>query len=441
VKTQHEIFDPIHDFILFSSDERQAIDSRPVQRLRHIHQLGLTSFVYPGATHKRFEHSLGVMELATRVYYVITQKNKVSDEILKVYPEIADDQKREYWRSVLRMAALCHDVGHLPFSHTAEKRLLPEGWNHERLTMEVIKSEELTHLWSKMRPPIDVEDVMKIAVGPEKATDCMFTSWEQLLSEIITGDAFGVDRMDYLLRDSHSTGMVYGRFDHVRLIDTLKILTPPSPDESGIREAELGIEEGGLHSAEALLLARYFMFSQAYYHPVRRIYDIHLGNFLHSSLPGGEFATDAESLLRITDSDIFSQVYEAAFDPTKPGHEHARRIVLRDHFKVLYRRNPYDIRVNPDAVEGVGIAAQKEFGIENVEIDVKPKKDGGMPNFLVEAMDGRVVYASDVSQVTDTIPDAIVEYVFINPELRDKAQEWLRKNLEEIIQIEGGNRE
>ena len=125
-KNSHEIRDAIHVFVRLDSDERMVLDSRPFQRLRHIHQLALTHLVYPGATHKRFEHSLGVMELAERVFRVITAKENIDDAVREVIQ--GGEDQLTYWRRVLRMAALCHDIGHLPFSHAAEETLLPEGW-------------------------------------------------------------------------------------------------------------------------------------------------------------------------------------------------------------------------------------------------------------------------------------------------------------------------
>src|SRR6059058_2083331 len=124
-KDFHEIRDPIHNFIRVETEERRILDSRPFQRLRYIHQLAMTYLVYPGATHRRFEHSLGVMELATRIFDVVTDKANITDDVRELLPEVDDDFKRTYWRQVLRTAALCHDVGHLPFSHAAEKDLLP----------------------------------------------------------------------------------------------------------------------------------------------------------------------------------------------------------------------------------------------------------------------------------------------------------------------------
>ncbi len=215
-KNIHEIRDPIHIFVRLDSHEREVLNSRPFQRLRHIHQLALTYLIYPGATHKRFEHSLGVMELASRVFDVVSNHDNNSDEIRELLPSLKRPDELRYWRRALRMAALCHDVGHLPFSHAAEKDLLPDGWDHERLTREIIESKEMQSIWDRMTPPLRCKDVVKLAVGPKKARDLQFSYWEEILSEIIVGDAFGVDRMDYLLRDSHHAGVAYGRFDHYR---------------------------------------------------------------------------------------------------------------------------------------------------------------------------------------------------------------------------------
>lgn len=154
----HEIRDPIHVFIRLNTDERRVVDSRYFQRLRHIHQLALSYLVYPGATHKRFEHALGTMELATKVYDVVTIPQNVHESIRSLVPEISSPPENlGYWRRVLRMAALCHDIGHLPFSHAAEKDLLPEGWNHERLTVKIIKSPEMREIWEEMTPPLRVK--------------------------------------------------------------------------------------------------------------------------------------------------------------------------------------------------------------------------------------------------------------------------------------------
>lgn len=111
-KEYNEIRDPVHVFVEADPDELAVINSRPFQRLRHIHQLALTFLIYPGGTHRRFEHSLGVMQVAGRIYDVVMRDENLSDVVREVVP--MSRRKREYWRSVLRMAALCHDIGHLP---------------------------------------------------------------------------------------------------------------------------------------------------------------------------------------------------------------------------------------------------------------------------------------------------------------------------------------
>jgi len=170
----HEVRDPIHMFVRYSSGERSVIDCPPVQRLRHIHQLATTYLVYPGATHKRFEHSLGVMCLATQIFDVVTAR------AMSACSQLVPKTDLPYWRQVLRLAALLHDVGHLPFSHAAEKELLPEGESHETIGVRLIRS--LESLFMDLTPPVRALDVAKVAVGPEHLPDASFTPWEEVLS-------------------------------------------------------------------------------------------------------------------------------------------------------------------------------------------------------------------------------------------------------------------
>ena len=438
VKNTHEIRDAIHTFIQFDSHERKIIDSRPFQRLRHVNQLALTHIVYPGATHKRFEHSLGVMHLADRIFSVVTHPENVRPEVREVLPELSRKDDLRYWRRVLRAAALCHDLGHLPFSHAGEKEgLLPDGWNHERLTVEFIRSQEMRDIWATLTPPLRPDDIAKLAVGAKGDTDLIgsvFSNWEAILADIIVGDAFGADRMDYLLRDSHHIGVAYGRFDHYRLIDTLRILRP-APTESGgqSHEPTMGIEEGGLHSIEALLLARYAMFSQVYFHRVRRIYDIHLRDFLKEWLSSGQFPTAIEDLIRVTDVEVTQALRQASLENGDLG-TFADRIIRRQHFKAIYQRNPDDIKVNSDAVIAIYTAASEEFGAENVRKD-QDRKGGGDSDFPVLSRDGSIISSLTLSQILEHIPEAAIDYVFVEPQYRDSATKWLEKNRRDIIKV------
>lgn len=430
-KNEHEIRDPIHIFIRLDNHERKVLDSRAVQRLRHIHQLGLTYLVYPGATHKRFEHSLGVMELASRVFDVITHQDNIGCSI----NEFRTENDRRYWKRVLRMAALCHDLGHLPFSHTAEEELLPDGWNHEQLTRALIESDELQEIWNEVTPPLRCEDIVKLAIGPRSAEGLDFTDGQAILAEIITGDTFGVDRMDYLLRDSHHTGVAYGKFDHYRLIDTLRILEPPpsNGEQEVSREPRLGVEEGGLQSAESLWLARYFMYSQVYLHRVRRIYDIHLRDFLKKRLRMGFFQTDIKKLLTMTDESIVFSLLSAAYNKKHHLYEEARRIIQRQHFKVGYERNPDHAKKNPEAGKAVFEAARDRFGGENVRHD-RYVENSPFPDFPVKRRDGRAVYSSSISSVFMNLPPLSIDYVFVNRNIMSDFETWFTKNINDIIQ-------
>ncbi len=434
-KNIHEIRDPIHVFVRLDSHERKVLNSRPFQRLRHIHQLALTYLVYPGATHRRFEHSLGVMELAGRVFDVISNPENVTDEIRTSLPGITRDDDRRYWRRVIRMAALCHDVGHLPFSHAAEKELLPEGWDHERITREIILSDEMKSIWDEVTPPLRPEDIVKLAIGPKKAPDLDFSTWETILAEIIVGDAFGVDRMDYLLRDSHHIGVAYGRFDHYRLIDTLRILPPaPSDQKEASNEPSLGVEEGGIQSAEALMLARYFMYSQVYFHSIRRIYDTHLKDFLNRWLSGGTFSIDINEHLAMTDNEVTAGLLQAATDTAEPHHDLAKRIVCREHFKMLYQRNPNDVKINQEAGQSVYEAAEAKFGSDKFRHDRYSQKSGA-PEFPVKTRDDQIVSSLAISTTLCDVPVVSTDFVFAERSVFAEAEKWLKENREDIIQL------
>jgi HD superfamily phosphohydrolase len=418
-KYEHEIRDPIHTFIRVSSDERKVIDSRPFQRLRDIHQLALTYLVYPAATHRRFEHSLGVMELAGRVFDVITrQENRRNDAREFFRP----DNELAYWRTVVRMGALCHDLGHIPFSHGAEE-LLPSGYHHEHLSVDVILGEELTAVWNAMTPPIKPRDVAKVAVGlkawPFERSD--FSPWDELMTEIVTGNAFGVDRIDYLLRDSHHAGVGYGRFDHHRLVDSLRILRWGD-------KPVIGIERGGMHAAEALQLARYFMFEQLYFHRVRRALDLHLRQFLREWLPGGTYPIAIVEHLALTDNEVLAAMRKACDDPNAAGHAAARRILRRDFYRVLYTPSAEDRNIVLKPTEAVFRAAVDEFGPGHFAKDTHLPEAKPM-EFAVETdFDGAVVSSIAESQVLGRIPAARFDFVFATTEKLAEAKRWLDRN-------------
>jgi HD superfamily phosphohydrolase len=449
-KRRHQVRDAVHVFVDFDDDERHVMDSPAFQRLRHIHQLALTYKVYPGASHKRFEHSLGVMHLAGRIYDVITRLDKISDSVRSAMPDPSQND-HGYWRTVVRMAALCHDMGHLPFSHAAEDELLPEGVDHESITWNIVHSELMAEIFSRLTPPVRADDVGKLAVGPRKAErlrlGVSFDAWEAILAEVIVGDSFGADRMDYLLRDSLHLGVEYGRFDHERLINTLRVMREPAREEGEVDEAAtdpvLGCERGGLQSAEQLLLARYFMFSQVYHHSTRLAYNEHLKDFLKLWLPDGVFPVDVEGHLSRDDTDVLLAIKRAAADADDPAHDPARRIVTRDHFKVAYEKKgapkggeAQDGKVAGDTsadVAALAKAAGQEFGPHRVAYGAPPSKKKP-PDFAVRSRDGRSSeWASGLSDVFRRLPESPDEYVLADAEIRDDVRRWLETNRERIL--------
>lgn len=299
------------------------------QRLRRIRQLAWTDQVYPGAMHTRFEHSLGVMHTATLLYDSILRN---SGEVLK--SELAyDNAGLERYRQLVRLAALVHDVGHSPFSHAAEELFPPrndqEGadgiYQHEDYSAAIVR----VHLRSAIEDhPLNnnygftADDVAALLEGSAGAKQGIF--WRDLIA-----GQMDADRMDYLLRDAHHCGVQYGRFDLHRLIATIQAI----PGRDG-HPPRLGISEGGWHAAEGLVLARYFMFTQVYFHKTRVAFDIHLRGALKEMLPGGFFPkpnnTELNMYLQWDDWRVLGGLSSGG------GGEHGRRLASRDHFRLVY---------------------------------------------------------------------------------------------------------
>lgn len=446
MKFEHEFRDPIHGFISISREERRVVDSWPFQRLRHIHQLAMTYLVYPGATHRRFEHSLGVMELASIVYRVITTERFYTflpEKVRDCIPQIKEQS--DHWYRTLRMAALCHDLGHLPFSH-ANEDLLPCGYTHERMTWELIHGEDLLPIWKSMY--LEPDEIGKLALGPRDMSELdldkeyPLNTWEILLSEIIVGDGFGVDRMDYLLRDSHHLGVSYGTFDLKRVLQGLRIAyNPPlgKSDEDQSWEPVIGVEQGALHAATALLWARYSIFSQVYFHHVRRIYDMHLRDFMKSCYQEG-YPIEYSSFLSLTDNEILAKLHEAARTRGAVGHEAACRLVKREHFRCIYRQSRADVQQLTErgiTEAPAAVLAQRlrqEFGENQVMHDVGGKKHKRVDfPVLMEETLNRVLLASQEMPTINNVPNVEAGYIFVDPKIRQAAKDFLISNRDHIL--------
>ncbi|MGE0670371.1 MAG: HD domain-containing protein [Parachlamydiales bacterium] len=409
-----KIYDAVHGFIRFNELERELIDSDPFQRLHYLHQLGISFLVYPGATHTRFEHSLGAMELATRIFDRIASKHSRTDVDL------------DYWRQIIRLAALCHDLGHLPFSHVAEKVLLGKG-GHEKWTLAVIQSDQLKSIWDKLQkrhPERNVtSDLIKMALGAKKAEeiglDLPFTPWEKVMTEVITGDFFGADRIDYLLRDAQCTGVSYGLFDYHQLIEMLCILPTPGDPKGSL---ELGIEENGMESCEALLLARHFMHQRVYQYSSSNAYSFHLARFLKQFYSQGNYLESLDAYLTMTDNEVLSALRRAAIEPNALGHADARALLKRhDRFLAIELKKGIGEENLKKLQQLLAIASDAiSWNLAKEKLDDRP------PTFPVLKRSGAIVDSSQCSKIL--IPTGSQSWVFIAPAF----ERPFREALEEI---------
>lgn len=275
---KYEIRDPVHGFIEIDSWERDIIDHYAFQRLRRIRQLAWTDMVYPGAMHTRFEHSLGVMHIATKMYnHIVDRKGDYLKSQLGF-----NDSGLDRDRKIVRLACLLHDVGHSPFSHAGEGLMDINPSTNKPYKHEDYSAAIVLHKFKDIIEGHAQNENYRITV--KEISDLLSGSIDLgrrlLWRNLITGQ-LDADRADYLLRDSYHLGANYGSYDLKRLLVTLTVSKHP---ETGA--PLIAIEEGGLHAAEALIIARYLMFTQVYFHHTRRAYDYHIAEAMKNILLG-----------------------------------------------------------------------------------------------------------------------------------------------------------
>lgn len=222
MKDKH-VLDPLYGYISPTSSELEIIDSESFQRLRRIQQLGLSSLIYPGANHSRFEHSLGVMHLAGR----FAKSLELSDQLC----------------SELRLAGLLHDVGHTPYSHALEHIFYSDEYTHEDRSCDLIDEFAASGVFED---DVRVDGIKSAIQG---------TSDIQLVAGTID-----VDRMDYLYRDAYHVGLEHGLID----VDTLIQF-------GQVRDGKIVFPVKTIQAIEELLIARYNMNRSVYQHPTSRV--------------------------------------------------------------------------------------------------------------------------------------------------------------------------
>ncbi|WP_455683441.1 HD domain-containing protein [Thomasclavelia sp.] len=226
--------DAVHNYIYVDQPVLlELINSKEMQRLRRIKQLGGTHQVYQSAEHSRFCHSLGV--------YFIVRKMIFNSDV--------GEYINDYDKLTVMCAALLHDIGHGPFSHCFEGAF---GLNHEEFTVKIIEGDsEVNHILESFEPGFS----KKVSSIIEKKHP------NKILIQMISSQ-LDADRMDYLLRDSYFTGTTYGHFDLYRILRVMKVVNN-----------KIVYKDSGVQAIENYILARYHMYWQVYYHPTSRSYE------------------------------------------------------------------------------------------------------------------------------------------------------------------------
>ena len=304
--------DNLHGSIDLTILEDKVIGHPYFQRLRRIKQTALLHLVFPGATHTRFEHSLGVMHQAGLAFQKIktnqnllkykydshpaqahfeTVQHEQLEEVLGLsFPLMSTIFESEYIQQALRLAALLHDVGHPPFSHSGE-RFLPkisqiikanpldtylkdyllnlstqnDRSNHEIFTLLMV-DHMLKEIYAQNKDidcvvaPQDVLAILKPEIAPCPDSPLITLQAQQLCHDLVSGE-IDVDRMDYLLRDSRECGVVYGIFDVERIMDSLCLYY-----NTREKKLHLALLQSGLAAFEDYLRARQSMYLQLYFH-------------------------------------------------------------------------------------------------------------------------------------------------------------------------------
>ena len=225
--------DPLWDNIRLDQAALAVLDTAPVQRLRYVRQLGHAFLVYPGATHTRFEHALGAYHLTRLALASLEERGELSEVT-------------ERDRMALRLAALLHDIGHYPFSHTLEEAGFP---SHEQLGVMRLVEGELGALLEKLGGTGFARYVGALIVGGSTSP----------VVGLISG-SLDLDKIDYLSRDAHMCGVPYGTVDVDRLLASLTLVRTPA------NRLEVGVHEKGVSALESMLFAKYQMYRNVYWH-------------------------------------------------------------------------------------------------------------------------------------------------------------------------------
>jgi HD superfamily phosphohydrolase len=334
------------------------------------------------------------MEMATRALDSIgvKHKNLIVGELSQIRE--LGQQSWQRARQALRLFALLHDVGHPAFSHAAED-VIPGG-NHEDVSLYVVHKVLRRKLGRLFFPGV-VDLLVRLF---RKTPDTTF------LRGFVAGE-MDMDRTDYLLRDSLHCGVEYGKFDFRRLIESL---TVHKNRDTG--RLELAIERGGEHTFEALILARYQMNTQVYYHRLRRIYDHYLTQYM--KLWGRDHYKTMDDILRFDDIKLLVEISTDA-EATNARSRWAKRIAFRKHHKVVYDTGDNADLIQLKKAKRILCTIQRKFRSTDFYLDDNAKsihkltvhgqqEESRVEDFFMIEKDGTPRLITDQSAVLEKIP-------------------------------------
>ncbi|NJB35569.1 HD domain-containing protein [Croceivirga sp. JEA036] len=393
--------DPIYGFISTPNELIFNLIAHPYfQRLRRISQMGLSYLVYPGAHHTRFHHALGCMHLMRKAV-----------EILR-FKQVPITEEEE---NGLLCAILLHDIGHGPFSHALEHHLVL-GLHHEELSLKLMEQ-----LNDEFEGALDMAITIFKKQHPKK-----------FLNQLVSSQ-LDMDRLDYLRRDSFYTGVTEGNISSERLITMLNV-----------KQNELVVEEKGLYSVEKFLMARRFMYWQAYLHKTslvaeqllvrviqrgRELYnkgvELHaspvLMYFMERKSTTDMDATALEYFSRLDDVDVLSALKSWQFHPDFVLSELSKIILNRNLLKIKLKKKP----LNEEKFQQKREEYKKSFGLNDTEVDYLVFKgeisnqayDADDQNIMILAKNGKLI---DVARASDhlnlkALSERVVKYYACYP--------------------------
>jgi uncharacterized protein len=335
-----EIKDPVHGTITLGREEVSVLDSSAFQRLRLIKQLGFSEFSFPGATHSRYIHSLGVCHIAGQAFDYIFKNHTFSSPAV-----------RARFRQVLRLAALLHDIGHGPLSHATEE-VMPERAalkikvyenrraqgggssndqtkaSHEDYTIKYITDSQLTQVLKKSFPDIDPYHVACLIDKTLESKDDFFMdvglNYRTILSQLVSSE-IDVDRMDYLGRDAYFCGTNYGRVEMNWLLSnfTFHIVD---------QEVYLALNKRALYTFDDFLISRHHMYLMIYFHHKSIIYEEMLYRYLTSKDCSYGLPADIDQYTQCTDYSLYEHLAASK-------NYWAQKITQRQPLRVLFENH------------------------------------------------------------------------------------------------------